>query len=59
MKSEITAEVGKATPPAAIVAYGHMSGWTLNEWVLVATLVYICMQGAYLLWKWWREWRKG
>ena len=28
---------------------------TLNEWVAIATLAYIGLQAAFLLWKWWRE----
>lgn len=28
---------------------------TLNEWVMLATLIYIAIQVIYLLRKWWRE----
>lgn len=49
MKPEITTEALKSTPPAVVA-------WlTLNEWVAVATVVYIIVQAAYLLRKWWRE----
>jgi hypothetical protein len=55
MRQEITQEVIKATPPAVVAGAGHLLGLTLNEWVLVATLVYVGLQTAHLLWKWWRE----
>ena len=59
MRTEISSEAAKATPPAVVVAYGQVSGWTLNDWLIVATLGYVCLQACYLLWKWWREWHKA
>ena len=58
MKAEITSETLKATPPVAISGLAWMHGLTINEAVGLATLAYICLQSAYLLWKWYREWRK-
>lgn len=29
---------------------------TLNQWVMIATLVYLVLQIAFLAWKWRREW---
>lgn len=51
MKAELTAEALKVTPPAVVAAI------TLNDVLTVATLIYIGLQAAYLLWKWWREYR--
>jgi hypothetical protein len=45
----------KLSPPAAAV----MLGFTLNEWVAIATLFYIALQAFYLAWKWQRDWRKS
>lgn len=45
-------EAVKATP--AVVG-ATASSLTLNEWVAVATGIYIAIQAAYLLRKWWRE----
>lgn len=42
----------KAAPPITV------SLLTLNEWVAVATLGYVLLQAAYLIWKWRRESRK-
>ncbi len=55
MQAEIGAEVAKAAPPATVVVAGAASGWDLNAAVLWATLLYIGLQAAYLLWKWWRD----
>jgi len=58
MQAEIAAEAGKATPPAAIAAVEAVArdgigpvGW--------ATLLYIALQAAYLLWKWRRDWQQS
>lgn len=37
------------TSPIAVYAL------TLNEWVGIATLVYIALQSAFLIWRWRRE----
>lgn len=55
MQTEIGAEVVKAAPPATVVVAGAASGWDLNSAVLWATLAYIGLQAAYLLWKWRRD----
>ena len=49
MKSETIIEALKAVPPVAVVAL------TLNEWATIATVVYVILQGVYLIRKWWRE----
>jgi hypothetical protein len=58
MSKQLTAEVGneaiKASPPIAVVGATTMSGMTLQDWVLVATLAYIALQAAWLVWKWWK-----
>jgi hypothetical protein len=48
-------EVAKAAPAVAGAAASTL---TLNEWVAIATGVYIAIQGLYLLRKWWREERQ-
>lgn len=57
---EITTEAGvaaaKLAPPAAVVT-AAANGYTLQDWVGIATLAYIVLQAAYLAWKWWRELR--
>lgn len=48
----------KSAPPVAVVA-ASAAGWGVQEWMYAGTLAYIVLQSGYLLWKWYREWRKG
>ena len=46
----------KAAPPVAVSAGAAILGLTLNEWVAIATLLYIALQAFFLVRdKWWRE----
>lgn len=51
--AEIGAEAAKASPPVAVLAV-TAQGMTLQEWVYVATLGYILLQAAWLVWRWWK-----
>ena len=51
-KSDVLVEVAKAAPPVAITTAVTVGGLTLNEWVAVATLLYIVLQSGWLVWKW-------
>jgi hypothetical protein len=51
---EAFAALAKASPPLAVSATAAV-GWTLQDWVLIATLVYTLMQAAYLVYKFVRE----
>lgn len=52
MAREAGYALAKAAPPVTV--------WflTLNEWVAVASIVYIALQAAHLVWRWRREWSK-
>ena len=54
--TEIGGAAGRIAPPAA-VAVTTASGYTLQDWVYIGTLALLALQGAYLLWKWRRDWR--
>ena len=58
MKAAVAQESLKAAPPVTVTAVTWMSGLTLNDYVLLATLAYIALQAAYLAWKWVREIRR-
>lgn len=49
---DIFVEAAKGAPA---VAGAVASALTLNQWVMVSTAVYIVIQAAYLVRKWWRE----
>ena len=51
-KSDIASEAIKAAPPIAITTAVTVGGLTLNEWVAIATLLYIVLQSGWLVWKW-------
>lgn len=51
-KVQAMVEAAKAAPA---VAGATASSLTLNEWVGIATGVYVLIQAAYLLRKWWVE----
>ena len=49
MVRDVTMAGAKLLPPTTVWAL------TLNEWVAVATILYIALQAAHLIWKWTRE----
>jgi len=53
-RSEVIAESLRASPPVAAVATMTAGGVSLQDWVLITTLVYIVLQIAYLLFRWLR-----
>lgn len=54
-RTEISVEAAKATPPAVVVASNKLLGMDLPTVVAIATLLYLVIQIAYLLWKWRNE----
>ncbi len=58
MKQEITTEAVKAAPPVAVSVAAATDALTLNDWMLIATIGYVLIQAGYLIWKWFREWRR-
>jgi disulfide bond formation protein DsbB len=55
-QSTIAHELAKATPPVS-VALATLFGMSLQDWVLVATLVYIVLQAGFLIYRWYRMFR--
>lgn len=53
-------DVKAAGTKAGIALFGGaLSALTLNEWVAIATLVYIGLQVLHLIWKWFGEIKHG
>jgi len=52
-KTDIAAEAAKAAPPVT-VAGATVAGVQVNDLILWATLVYIVLQIAFLLYRWGR-----
>lgn len=55
MRQEIKDIITEATKATPAVAGTAASTLTLNEWIMIGTGIYIAVQAAYLLRKWWRE----
>ena len=55
MRQELAQEAMKATPPVAVTGWAWLHGLTISDFVGYATLAYIGLQAAYLVWKWWKE----
>lgn len=49
MKDEIAGAAAKAAPPVAVTGSQVLFDLTLNEWVAVATLVYLALQTFVLI----------
>lgn len=58
MRQEIAQELAKAAPPVTVTSWAWLNGLTLDKWVAIATLIYIVLQAAHLVWKWWREFQR-
>jgi len=58
MKEELTAAAAKVAPPIAVTGANMFFGFTLNEWVAIATLAYIALQAFVLVRKEFRGKRK-
>lgn len=51
---EYIVAAGRASPPLAVTGMGA-AGWGLQDWVLIATLIYTLLQIALLVRKYVRE----
>lgn len=49
LKHEIADQVLRASPPFAVSLTAIIGGLTLNQWVAIATLVYIVLQAVVLI----------
>lgn len=51
-KLDVIHEAVKSAPPVVVTAVSGFLGFTLHEWVAIATLAYITFQIAWLVYKW-------
>lgn len=58
MKQEVAHEAAKAAPPVVVTSAHVIFGFTLNDWVLLSTLVYTGLLAGHLIWKFIKELRK-
>lgn len=51
-KVDIVTEATKSAPPVMVTAASGLMGFTLHEWMAIATIAYIVLQAGWLVWKW-------
>ena len=56
--SDVLQAGGKAAPPVLYIGV-KLAGIALPDWVAMATLVYIGLQVAHLVWRWRRQARRN
>jgi hypothetical protein len=57
MKAVVLHEGVKSAPPVVVAGTAWLFGLTLNDWVAIGTLLYLALQGGFLVWKWVREYK--
>lgn len=55
LNTEVVTEAAKSAPPVAVSLASFVGGLSLNNIIGVATLFYIILQAAHLIWKWRRD----
>jgi hypothetical protein len=58
MKAVVIHEGVKSAPPVVVAGTAWLFGLTLNDWVAIGTLAYLALQGGFLIWRWFREYKK-
>jgi hypothetical protein len=58
MKAVVLHEGVKSAPPVVVAGTAWLFGLTLNDWVAVGTIAYLVLQGGFLIWRWFREYKK-
>jgi hypothetical protein len=57
MKAVVIHEGVKSAPPVVVAGTAWLFGLTLNDWVAIGTLAYLALQGGFLVWRWYREYK--
>lgn len=57
-RQDIVGAVMHATPGAAAGGVFKIAGLPLSDWLVVASLAFVVLQAAYLVWKWRRDYRR-
>lgn len=56
---DMALEGAKASPPVAVVTASLTSDWTLNQALTALTILYVVLQIAWLIWRWYQAATKG
>lgn len=54
-KQDIVVAAAQATPGAVTAGGFRLAGLPLSDWLVLASIVFVALQAAYLVWKWRRD----
>ena len=54
-KQDLATAVTQTAPGAAGTGAAQLFGLPLSDWAVVATIAFVVLQAAYLIWKWRRD----
>ena len=57
-KQDIAVAVVQTTPGAASAGAARLGGLPLSDWAVIATIGFVVLQAAYLIWKWRRDYKR-
>lgn len=57
-KQDLAIAAVQATPGAVTTGAYRLGGLPLSDWAVVATIGFVALQAAYLVWKWRRDYRR-
>ena len=57
-KQDIATAVAQTAPGAAGTGAAQLFGLPLSDWAVLATIAFVVLQAAYLVWKWRRDYKR-
>lgn len=57
-KQDLATAAAHSTPGAVAGSAARIGGLPLSDWVMLASIGFIALQAAYLVWKWRRDYRR-
>ena len=58
-KQDLGVAVMQTVPGAASASAALLGGVPLSDWAVIATIAFIALQAAYLIWKWRRDYLRA
>ena len=58
-RQDLIGAVMHATPGAAAGGVFKIAGLPLSDWLVVASLAFVVLQAAYLVWKWRQDYQRA
>ena len=58
-KQDLAMAAALATPGPVTTGAYRLGGLPLSDWAVVATICFVALQAAFLIWKWRRDYRRN